>query len=72
MIFKDNRVYDSLKFLALIVLPIGTFISTFMNIWGISYAEQVQATFVALDVLIGAVVTISGNAYKKSLEEKSE
>jgi len=72
MIFKDNKVYDNLKFLALIVLPMGTFISTFMNIWGISYAEQVQATFVALDVLIGAIVTVSGNAYKKSLEEKSE
>ena len=72
MIFADNKIYDTLKFLALIVLPIGTFISTVMNIWGIPYAEQVQATFVALDVLVGAIVTISNNAYKKSLDLKNE
>ena len=72
MIFKDSKVYDNLKFLALIILPVGTFISTFFNIWGIGYAEQIQATFVALDVLVGAIVTISNKAYKKSLEDKSE
>ena len=72
MIFKDPKVYDNLKFLALIILPVGTFISTFFNIWGIGYAEQIQATFVALDVLVGAIVTISNKAYKKSLEDKSE
>ena len=72
MIFKNPETYDNLKFLALIILPVGTFISTFFNIWGIGYAEQIQATFVALDVLVGAIVTISNNAYKKSLEDKSE
>ena len=72
MIFKDSKIYDNLKFLALIILPIGTFVSTIFNIWGIGYAEQIHATFVALDVLVGAIVTISNNAYKKSLEDKSE
>ena len=72
MIFKNPETYDNLKFLALIILPVGTFISTFFNIWGIGYAEQIQATFVALDVLVGAIVTISNNAYKKSLKDKSE
>ena len=72
MIFKNPETYDNLKFLALIILPVGTFISTFFNIWEIGYAEQIQATFVALDVLVGAIVTISNNAYKKSLEDKSE
>lgn len=62
----NNKTYDILKIVALLVLPIGTFISTFFNIWGINYAEQVQQTFVALDVLVGAFVTISNQIYKKN------
>ena len=72
MIFENGKIYDTLKFLALIVLPIGTFISTVCNIWNIGYAEQIQATFVALDVLVGAFVTISNKMYKKSLEDKKD
>lgn len=60
----NDKLYDTLKFVALLILPIGTFISTFFNIWGISYAEQIQQTFVALDVLVGAFVTISNEVYK--------
>ena len=62
----NDRTYDILKIVALLVLPIGTFISTFLNIWGIGYAEQVQQTFVALDVLVGVLVTISNHIYKKN------
>ena len=72
MIFENGKIYDTLKFLALIVLPIGAFITTICNIWGIGYAEQIQATFVALDVLVGAFVTISNQMYKKSLEDKKD
>ena len=63
MIMND-KVYDTLKFVALLILPIGTFISTFFNIWGIGYTEQTQQTFIALDVLVGAFVTISNQVYK--------
>ena len=52
-----NKQYDTLKMIALLVLPIGTFISTFLAIWGLPAAEQVQQTFIALDVLCGALVT---------------
>lgn len=68
----DNGLYDKLKLIALIVLPIGTFISSFFDIWGIGYAEQIQATFKALDVLVGALVVISAKVYNKKLEEKTE
>jgi len=65
----NDKVYDILKFVALLILPIGTFVSTFFNIWGIPYAEQIQATFVALDVLVGAFVTISNKVYKNKINE---
>lgn len=61
----SNRTYDTLKIIALLIIPIGTFISTFLNIWGIGYAEQIQQTFIALDVLCGAVVTIAKIQYDK-------
>lgn len=60
----SNKTYDTLKLIALLVLPIGTFLSTFFNIWGIPCAEQIQQTFIALDVFCGALVTISNEIYK--------
>lgn len=62
----SNKTYDTLKTIALLVLPIGTFISTILNIWGLPYAEQVQQSFIALDVLCGAVVTIAKAQYDKA------
>lgn len=62
----SNKTYDTLKLIALLVLPIGTFISTFFDIWGIPCAEQIQQTFIALDVLCGALVTIANEMYKRA------
>ena len=59
----SNKTYDALKVAALLILPIGTFISTFFNIWGLPAAEQLQQTFIALDVLAGAIVTIAKSRY---------
>ncbi len=61
----SNKTYDALKTAALLVLPIGTFISTFFNIWGFPMGEQIQQTFIALDVLCGAVVTVLKAQYDK-------
>lgn len=72
MIFQNEKSYETLKLIALLVLPLGTFISTFFNIWGIPYGEQIMQTFAALDVLVGTFVTISNEVYKKSLQDKSE
>ena len=63
MIFENNKIYDVLKILALIALPVGTFVSSFCTIWGIGYGEQIHQTFIALDVLLGAFVTASNVAY---------
>ena len=68
----SNRTYDILKLIALLVLPIGTFVSTVFNIWGIPNAEQIQPTFIALDVLCGAIVTISNAIYKNKLKENEK
>lgn len=59
----SNKTYDTLKLIALIVLPLGTFLSSIFDIWGLGYAEQIHQTFIALDVLCGAVVTIAKARY---------
>lgn len=59
----SNRTYDILKQIALWAVPLSVFIASLGNIWGIPYAEQVSATLAAVDVLIGAVISISSAAY---------
>ena len=59
----SNKTYDTLKTIALLVLPTGTLISAFCNIWNIPYGDQIMQTFAALDVFCGAVVTIAKARY---------
>jgi len=72
MIFENNKIYDTLKILALIAIPVGTFVSSICTIWGIPYAEQINQTFIALDVLLGAFVTASNVAYNKKGGDSGE
>lgn len=62
----NNKVYDILKFIAQIVLPaIATFYITIAGIWGLPYGEEVSATVMAIDTLLGALLMLSSNAYAK-------
>lgn len=62
----SNKTYDNLKTCALLILPIGTFVSGVMTIWHAPGAEQVMATFAALDVLAGAIVTVAKAQWDRS------
>ena len=61
-----DRTYDILKICALLVLPIGTFVATVCSIWNLPHTDEIQATFVAADVLMGAIVTIANEMWKRS------
>ena len=63
----NNRTYDTIKFIALLIAPICTFIAALVEIWGIPYGPQIVATIAALDTLLGAVVIILKNLYEKQL-----
>ena len=66
MIFKNNKIYDFLKWLALVALDaIGIAYNTISAIWGIPYGEQVMETCVCVSVLIGALIGVSGAKYAK-------
>ena len=55
----SNKTYDTIKILALLILPIGALIATVGSIWGIPYGEQIQQTCIALDTFAGVIVTIA-------------
>lgn len=67
----NNEVYDVLKFIAQIVLPaIATFYLTLARIWGLPFGEEVSATVMAVDTLLGAVLMLSSNVYNKQIGGK--
>lgn len=67
----NNKVYDILKWVAMIVLPaIGTLYLTLSGIWGLPYGEQIAGSITAIDTFLGAVLMISSNSYKKKVDEK--
>lgn len=70
----SNKVYDILKFIAMIVLPaLATFYAKVAGIWELPYGDQISQTIMAIDTLLGAILMISTASYKKGLlEEKSE
>lgn len=65
-----NKVYDVLKWIALVGLPaITTLYLTLATIWGFPYAEAIGATMGAVDVFLGAVLGISSINYARSNKE---
>jgi hypothetical protein len=63
----SNRVYDTLKWIALVVLPaLGALYFGLAGIWGLPYGEQVVGTITVIDTFLGALLGISTiNYYKK-------
>lgn len=64
----SNKVYDTLKFIALLIAPLCTFFAALVEIWGIPYGPQIVATIAAFDALLGAIVIALKNNYMKNLE----
>lgn len=70
----NNRVYDILKWIAIIVLPaLSTLVSVVFQIWGIPYGTEIAQTITAVATFLGAVLMVSSISYlnksKKDLEE---
>ena len=63
----SNQVYDTLKWIALIALPA---LLTFYGVVGITcnipYTEAVLTIGSAFDVMLGKMLGISTNTYKKN------
>lgn len=65
MVIPD-KVYDILKWVCILFLPaLATFWFTLGNIWGFPYLSEIEATIIAIDTFMGAILGISTISYKK-------
>lgn len=62
-----NKTYNTVKFLAQIVLPaLATLYFAVATIWDLPKAPEVVATITAVDTFLGVVLGISSANYNKS------
>ena len=65
----NNKVYDVLKWLVLIVLPACSGLyAALAGVWGWGYVEQVTTTISAVALFIGALSGVSNASYKARME----
>lgn len=63
----NNKVYDVMKWIVMIVLPaLSAFYVALAPVWGWPYTEQVAMTISAVTALLGALLGISTAQYRKN------
>lgn len=68
MIFKNDKIYDILKWIAMVGLPaLACLWFTVGKIWGFPYLAEIEATIVAIDTFLGALLGISNIRYQNAL-----
>lgn len=60
----NNKTYDLLKDIALILPFVITFIVAILKIWNIPYATQIELSLLALNTLVAGIVKIANKKYK--------
>ena len=67
--FMSNATFDFLKWVCIIGLPaIATLWFTLGKIWGFPYLSEIEATIIAIDTFLGALLGISTIQYNKEIE----
>lgn len=62
-----NKVYDVLKWIALVALPaLGTLYFALSQIWGLPLGEEIVGTITAVDAFLGALLGISTAQYRRA------
>ena len=68
----SNKTYDRLKMVALLLMPLITFLAALGDIWHIPYTTQITATLAALDTLLGACLKVSTDAYYEGQKKEPQ
>ena len=66
MIFKNEKNYDLLKSVALIMPLFIVLYEAIGKIWGIPYTDQITMTLTAINAFIGGLVKISNIKYNNT------
>lgn len=63
----ENRVYDLVRTVAMVVLPaLGTLYFTVAQITGLPFGEQVVGIIVAVDTFLGVILGVARKQYNNS------
>lgn len=66
MTLLNDRLYDVLKWVAMLFLPaLAVLIKTIFTVWQIPFGDEISTTIMALDAFLGAILGISSIQYKK-------
>lgn len=61
-----NKVYDVLKWVAILLLPaLAVLYKTVAAEWGLPYGQQIYNTVYAVHIFLGTILGISSLTYKK-------
>ena len=63
----SDKIYDTLKTIALVATPVLAFMASVVSIWDIPYGAEITATLTAIDVLLGAIVVALKTRYDKKI-----
>lgn len=67
----SNKVYDILKWIALILLPaLAVLYGALAPVWGWPYPDQIVYTITAVDTFLGALLGISNYSYNREQGEQ--
>ena len=67
----SNKVYDVLKIISILIIPIITFVTALGDIWGLPYQVQILKTLTAIEVFVGALLKISSDNYHEEHKPES-
>ena len=68
----SNKLYDVLKFIALIVLPaLGGLYFGLAQLWRLPLSEEIVGTITLVDTFLGTLLGISTYQYNKGLKEEA-
>lgn len=67
----NNKVYDILKWMAILFLPaLAQLVKGVFAVWGVPYGDQIAETITYIDLFLGAVLGISHIRYVAEQGEK--
>lgn len=66
MIFKNNKIYNVLKYLSLIVFDaLGLAYEQLAEVWNLPYGTEIMRTCVIISTFIGALIGLSNARFNK-------
>lgn len=73
MIFNNSKLYDVLKWVALVALDaLGIAYESLSAVWGFPFGDEIMKTCTIVSLLIGTLIGVSSYKYNKLPTEELE